>query len=269
MKRILFALLLTLVATPFVQAEDGFRSLFNGKDLTGWDGNPELWSVEDGCITGKTTGPEQLAYNQFLIWRGGVLKDFEIRVTAKVTGNNTGVQYRSKELTDVGPWSIGGYQCDVHPSAPNNAMLYDERGRGIVAQNGQSVVVDPKGDRYLTASREPVAADTAEWNEYTVIARGNKLVHKLNGKVTAEIVDYDEKDLEFEGLLALQIHRGPAMQVQFKEILLKDLPTEDAAPFTAAAVPADAKPIVKPAPGGKAKPAAKAKPAKKAAAEKK
>ncbi|MFZ4767130.1 MAG: 3-keto-disaccharide hydrolase, partial [Roseimicrobium sp.] len=75
--------------------EDGFRSLFNGKDLTGWDGNPELWSVEDGCITGKTTGPEQLGYNQFLIWRGGVLKNFELRALVKQSGNNTGIQYRS------------------------------------------------------------------------------------------------------------------------------------------------------------------------------
>src|SRR3569833_3847080 len=94
MMRTLLALIVTSVLTLSAQAEDGFRSLFNGKDLTGWDGNPELWSVEDGCITGKTTGPEQLAYNQFLIWRGGVLKNFELRAKVKQAGNNTGIQYR-------------------------------------------------------------------------------------------------------------------------------------------------------------------------------
>ena len=83
-----------------------------------------------GCITGKTTGPQQLAYNQFLIWRGGTVKNFELRAKIKQSGNNTGIQYRSKELTEVGKWSVGGYQCDVHPSPPNNAMVYEERARG-------------------------------------------------------------------------------------------------------------------------------------------
>jgi hypothetical protein len=254
MKRIISALILVLLATCSAQAEDGFRALFNGKSLTGWDGNPELWSVEDGCITGKTNGPEHLTYNQFLIWRGGTLKNFELRVTARVTGNNTGIQYRSAELPDVGKWSIGGYQCDIHPAAANNAMLYDERGRGIVAQNGQTVVVDPQGERLLTAERSPVEVNTAEWNEYVVVARGNHLVHTLNGKVTADIRDYDEKARELTGLLALQIHRGPAMRVQFKEVLLKELPDEEVAPFDAAAIPADAKKLNKPVP--RPKPAA-------------
>ena len=249
MKQLVLSLIALCVAnSASLQAEEGFRPLFNGKDLQGWDGNPELWSIEDDSITGKTTGPEHLAYNQFLIWRGGTLKNFELRVTARVTGNNTGIQYRSQELSTIGKWSIGGYQLDIHPAAPNNAMLYDERGRGIVARHGQSVVVDPQGDKYLTAERPPVVVNTAEWNEYSVIARGNRLVHKLNGKVTTEIVDYDEKHRELEGLLALQIHRGPAMRVQFKAVLLKELPDEAVAKFDASTLPPDAKKLGKPAP---------------------
>src|SRR3954469_5508082 len=89
----LAALLCPVVFCHSTLAQDGFRPLFNGKDLTGWDGNPELWSVEDGCITGKTTGPEQLPYNQFLIWRGGVVKNFELHAKIKESGNNSGVQY--------------------------------------------------------------------------------------------------------------------------------------------------------------------------------
>ena len=249
MKPILTALLLS--AIPLFAADDGFRPLFNGKDLTGWDGNPELWSVQDGCITGKTTGPEQLGYNQFLIWRSGKVRNFELRVKVKQSGNNTGIQYRSRELPDVGKWSIGGYQCDIHPAAPNNAMVYEERGRGIVAQNGQSVVVDPKGDRWLVAEREPVKADIAEWNDYTVIAQGNHLVHKVNGQVTVDLMDHNENARALEGLLAFQIHRGPAMNVQIKEVMLKELPDGGVTAFTQTVIPSDAQKIEKPAPRAK------------------
>src|SRR6056297_985038 len=171
-------------------AEEGFDPLFNGKDLSGWEGNPELWSVEDGAITGRTKSPDDLDYNQFLIWRGGEVENFELKAMIRVEGNNSGIQYRSKEMTGVGKWSIGGYQCDVHPQAQNNAMLYHERGRGIVARNGQTVAVDPEGRKWLTADRDPVAVDTADWNEYTIIAEGNHVTHMLNGKVTAVVHDY-------------------------------------------------------------------------------
>ena len=116
-----------ILVSSFAVAEDGSKPLFNGKDLTGWDGNPELWSVEDGALTGKTKGPESLTYNQFLIWRGGVLKNFELRAKIKQAGNNTGIQYRSREFPEVGKWSVGGYQCDIHPAAPNNGMVYGEK----------------------------------------------------------------------------------------------------------------------------------------------
>lgn len=222
-----FCALLTLFAALGLHAaERGFKSLFNGKDLSGWDGDPALWKVEDGCITGATREDQPLPYNKFLIWRGGTLRDFELRVKARLTGNNnSGIQYRSRELKEVGPHSIGGYQCDIHPTPANNAMLYDERGRGILAQHGQKVVVDDKGEKWITGSTGPVQeVKLDEWNEYTVIAEGNKLTHKLNGKVTAEIIDLQESEREPEGLLAFQVHRGPAMKVQFKDIQLKELP---------------------------------------------
>jgi hypothetical protein len=249
---------LLLAAPLFAADKEGFKSLFNGKDLKGWDGNPELWSVEDGCITGRTKEPEQLAFNQFLIWRDGTVKNFELRAKIRQSGNNSGIQYRSKELPEVGKWSIGGYQCDVHPAAENNAMLYDERGRGIVAKNGQKVIVDEQGQKWLLEQRDPVKVDVAEWNEYTVIARGNKLVHKVNGEVTAEIIDHQAGERELEGLLAFQVHRGPAMHVQIKDVMLKFLPegeelsTKDApVPASAAKIEA-AKPAAKKA-GGKKK----------------
>ncbi|MDI1315000.1 family 16 glycoside hydrolase [Prosthecobacter sp.] len=256
-------LLLSLLFTSFASAQDGFKSLFNGKDLTGWDGNPELWSVEDGCITGKTTGPEQLAYNQFLIWRGGKVKNFELRAKIKETGNNTGIQYRSKELPENGKWSIGGYQCDIHPATPNNAMVYEERGRGIIVQNGQSVVIDPEGKRWLASEHEPVKVDIAEWHEYTIIAQGNHLIHKVDGKVTIDLLDFELAKRSLEGLLAFQIHRGPAMNVQIKDVMLKELPDGGVISFEKSAIPSDAQIIEAKAPAkgkgkGKAQPPAAA-----------
>jgi hypothetical protein len=229
------------------------RSLFNGKDLTSWEGNPASWTVEDGCITGVTKDDAPLPYNQFLIWRGGTVKNFELRAKVRQSGNNSGIQYRSKELKDVGPWSIAGYQCDIHPQAANNAMLYDERERGIVAQNGQTIIVDRDGAKWLVKETEPVKADVAEWNEYTVIARGNRLIHKLNGQVTVDVTDHQESQRELEGLLAIQIHRGPAMKVQIKDIMLRELPDGEVLSPEQAPVPADAKKLAAPGGGRKGK----------------
>jgi putative heme-binding domain-containing protein len=247
-------LLLPLLIASFASAQDGFKPLFNGKDLTGWDGNPELWSIEDGCITGKTTGPEQLAYNQFLIWRGGKVKNFELHAKIKQSGNNTGIQYRSKELPENGKWSIGGYQCDIHPATPNNAMVYEERGRGIIVQNGQGVVIDPEGKRWLASEHEPVKVDIATWHEYTVIAQGNHLIHKIDGQVTIDLLDFEESKRSLEGLIAFQIHRGPAMNVQIKDVMLKELPDGDVISFEKSAIPSDAQIIEAKAPAkGKGK----------------
>ncbi len=248
--------LLLVAATGFCPAalaadlsdSSDWRSLFNGKDLSGWDGNPELWSVKDGLIVGRTTGPEQLAYNQFLIWRGGTPRDFELRATIRETGNNSGIQYRSAEMKDIGRWSVGGYQCDIHPTPANNAMLYHERGRGIVAQNGQSVVVDEKGQKFLVRQREPIAVDVSQWHEYTIIARGNKLVHKLDGQVVMELADHDPAGRSLEGLLAIQIHRGPAMRVEIKTVELKELPASPVVTLADEPLPADAKLLTRPKP---------------------
>jgi hypothetical protein len=251
MHRLSIALALLALFSAVANAQE--RQLFNGKDLTGWDGNPESWSVKDGTITGVTTDEKPLPYNQFLIWRGGKVKNFEVTAKIRQSGNNSGIQYRSQELKDVGPWSIGGYQCDIHPDQRNNAMLYDERGRGIVAQNGQTIIIDHDGTRWLVKETEPVKADVAEWNEYTVIARGNHLIHKLNGQVTIDVIDHQESQRELEGLLAIQIHRGPAMKVQVKDIVLKELPDEALITLEKSPIPADAKKLSSPGAAKKAK----------------
>ena len=237
--------------------EKEFRSLFNGKNLEGWDGNSKIWSVKDGVITGKSSGPDQMKYNEFLIWRGGEVKNFEFRAKMKIIGDNSGIQYRSKELPSVGKWSVGGYQCDVHVNAPYHAMMYEESGRGIIAQNGQGTVTDPEGTRWLTDRHDTVKAEFGKWNEYTIIAKGNHIIHKLNGRKTAEFHDFDLKNRSLKGVLAFQISRGKPMTVMVKEAKLKSLPDGGVIDFKNFAIPSDAQVIEKKKPAPKKKVAKK------------
>ncbi len=233
-----FLVALFTLATFTAPAEDGFVSLFNGRDLPDWDGDPALWKVDDGIITGTCTGPGTPPHNDFLIWRGGVVKDFELRVTARVKGdNNSGIQYRSRPLPEVGPRAIAGYQSDIHPAIQHTGMTYEEKGRGIFGLNGQSVILDPDGQRWLESTHEPVAVDVAEWNDYTVIARGNHLVHLINGKMTSQLTDYDAKGRALEGLLAFQLHSGNANTVEIKSVQLKVITDGEVKPFTKASIP--------------------------------
>jgi len=213
-----------LLGSVSVQGQE-FQNLFNGKDLTGWDGNPELWSVEDGVITGKTNGPDHLKYNQFLVWTGGEVDDFELKLEFRLEGeNNSGVQYRSKLMPEVGQWSVGGYQADMHPKPEFTGMLYDERGRGIVAKRGEKVTIGPDGKKTAEKLDVPVdQKDLTEWHELTIIARGNRLTHKIDGKVAVVVIDDQPSEREMSGKIAFQVHRGPAMKAQFRNIKLRKL----------------------------------------------
>jgi hypothetical protein len=241
--KLLCPLLLTCCLPAF--AQDGFISLFNGRDLTGWDGEPGLWQVENGVLVG-TSAPDRPKTNSFLIWQGTV-RDFELRATVRVIGdNNSGLQYRSRRRPEISPWTISGYQCDIHPTEVHTAMTYEERGRGIFAYNGVDVVMDPTGQRWQVGERPRVVVDISQWNEFTVIARGNRIEHRVNGRTTSIFIDHEEKNRALAGLLALQLHAGNANKVYVKQILLKALPDSPILPFDASALPAGAKKIDKP-----------------------
>lgn len=248
------AALAGLAAAGGPAEEPDFTPLFNGKDLTGWEGDPSLWSVKDGAITGVTT-PGLLKYNKFLIWKGGSPRNFELKASFRVIGNNnSGVQYRSKILPDAGEFVVGGYQADIHPSPNYCGMLYDERGRAIVAEAGQKVVIDPTGKKILVGKTDEVSPTKLEdWNELVVIAKGNHLVHKLNGKTTVDVVDHQEAERELEGILALQVHAGPPMTVQFRSIALKTLPDGGLIGPGETPIPDDAKGVDAPKAKAKAK----------------
>lgn len=223
-----------LLAGAAVSAAE-VQVLFNGRDLTGWDGNPELWSVQEGAIVGRTRDEHDLAYNQFLIWRGGELKNFELHAKVRQSGNNSGIQYRSREFPSAGRWSMTGYQLDIHPV--NNGQLYEERGRRLLGRNGHRVVIDPAGAKWLIAVNDPAPGDVTAWNEYTVIARGNHIIHQINGRTVYELTDYEKTKRAQSGLLGFQIHRGPPMVVEIKDVTLNVLPDEPLTPFDPKMVP--------------------------------
>jgi hypothetical protein len=229
-------------ASPF-----GFVSLFNGRDLTGWEGDPKLWKVEGGIVIGTCDGPDSLKHNSFLVWNGGKVKDFELRATLRVIGdNNSGIQYRSRELPEVGPWVISGYQCDVHPAIEHTGMTYEEKGRGIFGLNGRNVMLDREGGRWLLSEHDPVKVDISQWNEFTVIARGNHLIHKVNGQVTSEMIDHHEQGRALSGLLAIQLHRGNPNRVQIKDVRIKTFTDGELLPFNPSKLPEGAQKIDRP-----------------------
>lgn len=223
------ALAVSLALAPLCAnaAEDGFRTLFNGKDLTDWSGDTRFWSVKDGIIRGETSLTALTLKNTFLIWKGGELKDFELRLKFRIQNGNSGVQYRAK---DKGKFVVTGYQAEVENNQGKVGFLYDEGGRGYLANVGEKVETSATGELKVVgalSSKEELIKKgyykDKEWNEYRIVARGNRIEHHLNGFPTIELIDNDEGKRALAGVLALQIHAGPPMLVEFKDILLKDL----------------------------------------------
>jgi hypothetical protein len=214
--------------------EPGFKSIFNGKDLTGWDGNRTLWSVKDDAITGQTTPEHPAKVNTFLVWTNGTVGDFELRCSFKLVPNNaegfanSGIQYRSKVL-DPANWVIGGYQADMEAGPNYTGILYEERmPRQVMALRGEKVVWGHDCKKQVTGSigtAEDIerSVKKGDWNQYVIIAQGNHLQQFINGKPTVDVTDGCESLRATNGVLALQLHVGPPFTVQFKDIRLKKL----------------------------------------------
>ncbi|MBL9081134.1 MAG: DUF1080 domain-containing protein [Planctomycetales bacterium] len=236
LKRLLLTLLVAVLPTVMStaradEAAEGFKWLFDGKDIIDWDGNPEFWTVEDGgVITGRTTSEKPTKGNTFLVWKGGNVSDFELRLQIKINGGNSGIQYRSETVPDQ-KWVIKGYQGDFDSTNKYTGILYEEKGRGILAQRGTKVKIPAGGKPEVVGSlgdeKELAAAvKQGDWNDYTIIAQGNHLIHKINGATMVDVTDEDSEKGKKEGLLALQLHAGPPMTVQFRNIRIKHLSAE-------------------------------------------
>jgi len=223
--------------------EQAFVSIFNGKDLTGWDGDPRFWSVRDGILRGETTLASAAEHNTFLILRGREPADFVLKLKFRIMGEgNSGVQFRSR---DLGDWEVAGYQAEIANDRPDpgigTGFVLDEHGRGgrdaygprgDLGRVGEFVVIDSAGKRSVIAKVADARAllsvgyyKNEGWNDYTIVAQGNRIRTWVNGYQTLEFIDNDTRKLS-RGIVALQIHRGKPMLVEFMDLKLQILDPE-------------------------------------------
>lgn len=221
-------------ATPSPAPDAGFASIFDGRSLANWDGDPKYWRVEAGAIVGEITPETIVQRNTFIIWRGGSPADFELKLEYRITSRgNSGLNYRSIELTDA-KWSLAGYQADIdgpeknRPGTRHTGQNYEERGRTFLARRGQAVRIDPTAKLAVIGSlgdTNELAKQIKEqdWNELHIIARGGVMTHVLNGQVMSVVIDDDTANRTLSGLIGMQVHTGPPMKVEFRNIRLKTL----------------------------------------------
>ena len=232
MKKLITILFVTALSFQAIAEEKGFEKIFDGKTLEGWDGNPKFWSVKDGAITGQTTKDNPTQGNTFIIWKAGTTKNFILELEYKITAGNSGIQYRSfKKGGENDGWRIGGYQADFEAGDRYSGICYGEAFRGILSDRGfhTTLTLNDKGKLQKKAEKfgDPKeigkAVKKGEWNKYRIVAEKFHFVHYINDVKTMVLVDNDEKARRADGLLALQLHQGPPMTVQFRNIRIKHL----------------------------------------------
>jgi len=233
------------LSSAAADVEEGFTSMFNGKDLTGWEGLPGAWGVVDGAITAESTPEKPCKAAHYLMWRGGKPGDFELRTEFRLQGPgaNSGIQFRSRELPN---WDTSGYQADMENSDRWFGCLF-EHTRGGIAMRGEKVVIDKEGKKTVSPIPVPgkvqklIAGDgtpggnlslsaallrqvkIGEWNSYAIIAWGPDITLKINDVVMCQVTDQQAGVAAKDGVIALQMHPGPPMKVQFKNIRIKSL----------------------------------------------
>jgi|SRR5690554_421823 len=219
--------------------QDGFISIFNGENLEGWDGDPTYWRVEDGTLVGEVTPETKLENNTFIIWQGGELGDFELKGEFKIAeAGNSGINYRSDLFTEV-PYALRGYQADIDGKNSYTGQNYEERKRTTLAYRGQSTTIQPREGELRSnvernawlglnvteslGDRDSLKAliNFEDWNSFHLVIKGNKLQHYINGVLMSQVVDEDTVNRKMEGLLGIQVHVGPPMKVQYRDLLLK------------------------------------------------
>lgn len=216
----------------------GFEAIFDGASLKGWDGDPAFWKAENGTLVGQTTPQNPLKENTFIIWRGGEPKNFELKLQFRLNAGNSGVQIRSAHVASGtqsddrkvdSKWVLKGYQADIDFENRWTGQVYEERGRGFLATRGLAAHVPAGGRPRVIANLQQAPDDLKalikvnDWNQLHLIARGNTIIQILNGAVTSIVVDDDTKNRAAAGLIGFQIHVGPPMKVEFRNVWLKNL----------------------------------------------
>lgn len=234
------------ISTTGQSKKDGFKPIFDGKTLEGWDGDPTYWRVENGNLVGEITPATLLKANSFIIWKGGEPADFELKGEFNIAkAGNSGINYRSERLTDV-PFALKGYQADIDGNNRYTGQNYEERKRTTLAYRGQITTISPQTgamtpeqvrakvqrnawtDLQVTGSlghtdslKTKIKAE--DWNEFHLVVKGNRLQHYINGILMSDVTDNDQANSKSKGFLGVQVHVGPPMKVQYRNLRLKQL----------------------------------------------
>lgn len=243
---VFFCFLLMHLQVQAQVEEKGFINIFDGKTLKGWEGDPTYWRVEDGKLVGEVTPATILSRNSFIIWRGGIVKDFELKVEYLVSKEgNSGINYRSDEVEGL-KYALRGYQADLEGADRYSGSNYEERKRTTLAARGQKVVLNTvytngtpdslKGhikSNFWTATEvtgtlgDPDTLQShikkEDWNEYHLIVKGNRMQHYINGVLMSDVTDNDTENRKFSGLLGVQVHVGPPMKIEYRNFRIKRL----------------------------------------------
>ena len=225
-------------------SEPQFVSIFNGTSLEGWEGDTTYWRAENGSLIGEVTPQTLLKTNTFIVWKGGNPGDFELKLEFKIAeAGNSGINYRSEPFADI-PHALRGYQADIDGKINYTGQNYEERGRTTLAYRGEAVTVhsqdnpsnpdsfkeNVKNNAWLKreVTRSLGSSDSlksliksGDWNTCHIIAKGNHLQHYINGVLMSDVTDDDSVNRKMSGLLGVQVHVGPPMTVEYRNILLK------------------------------------------------
>ena len=219
----------SLFASDFTKPDkDGFVQIFNGKNLDGWAGIPDGWKAEDGCIVGESTPEKPCTASHYLYWAEKEPGDFHLKLTFRLRGEgaNSGIQFRSEKRPN---WDTFGYQADVDQSLQWTGCLFHHT-RAAVVQRGFEGKILPDGTADMKQFAEPAEVikkyKPNDWNDYEVIAEGSVLTLKINGALMCRVDDQHKTEAAKSGIIALQMHQGPPMKVEFKNIRIKLLSQE-------------------------------------------
>lgn len=221
--------------------KDGFVSIFDGKTLKGWEGDANYWRVENGNLVGEITADKLLKANTFIIWRGGETKNFELKLEYRISKDgNSGINYRSEQIKEV-PYALRGYQADIDGMNRYTGQNYEERGRTTLAYRGQKTNIN-SADASNPAVKDNVKNNAwtkmevvksmnrdslqnfikgEDWNEVHLVVKGNRLMHYVNGVLMSDVTDNDPANRKMKGLLGVQVHVGPPMKVEYRNIRIK------------------------------------------------
>ena len=229
---------------PGLDDEQGFTRIFDGKTLDDWEGDSAYWRMEDSCLVGIVTPATLLKRNTFIIWKGSMPGDFELRVDYKVsTEGNSGINYRSEKIEGM-PYALRGYQADLNGANTYTGSNYEERRRTTLASQGERTILPPiavspdslgshiGNNQWLPKIVKASLGDQAtlrarirveDWNHYRIVAKGNHLQHYVNGFLMSDVTDNDTVNRKFSGLLGVQVHVGPPMRIAYRNFRIKAL----------------------------------------------